>query len=86
MVIVGRANHGPIYLPLSSETTRTRILMNLKGKSYECIDEVKESWEYSSWKGGSRPYTNLFVASVKDIIFWKFECTLGKKFFIGSAI
>lgn len=44
MAIAALTNHGPGYPPPSSETTRTSILVNLKGKADEYI-EVKESTE-----------------------------------------
>lgn len=98
--VVAVANHGPGYYPPSSEKYRTTLLASLKEEAHEYVKSVQKSWEFTGctimsdgWKDGrSRPHTNLLVSSPKGSVFWKSECTVGKKDakfvadFIGAAI
>lgn len=66
----------------SSETSRTRLLQELKYEISLYIDSVKESWKdcgcslmSNGWKDNRRrPYINLLSASPKDILFLKSTC------------
>ncbi|KAL0433027.1 UNVERIFIED_CONTAM: hypothetical protein Slati_2637000 [Sesamum latifolium] len=70
------AEHGPGYVPPSSETARTKILAKLKEEANEYVNSIKSSWTESgctlmsdTWTDGrKRPHINylLLVQKVCD--------------------